>query len=147
MNKINKDEFINVCNESLTMAEAARKLNIHYNTLIKWAKEYGCYKPNPGGKGTHKESANENAIPLESILNGEHPEYQTFKLKNKLIKAGIKENKCECCGIKEWNGKSINMELHHIDGNRFNHSLSNLIMLCPNCHSQTETFRSKNIKK
>ena len=36
--------------------------------------------------------------------------------------------------ITEWNGKPIQMELHHIDGNRTNHKLSNLMMLCPNCH-------------
>jgi 5-methylcytosine-specific restriction endonuclease McrA len=63
-----------------------------------------------------------------------------------LVKACIKENKCEICGISEWNGKPIQMELHHIDGDRTNHKLSNLMMLCPNCHSQTETFRAKNIK-
>ena len=35
MIKISKEDFIKICNESLTMADAARKMNIHYNTLIK----------------------------------------------------------------------------------------------------------------
>ena len=83
---------------------------------------------------------------MQDILNGKHPEYQSFKLKNRLIKEGIKENKCECCGISEWNGKPLNLELHHIDGNSCNHLLDNLQLLCPNCHSQTDNFRSKNIK-
>lgn len=43
-------------------------------------------------------------------------------------------------------GKKINCELDHIDGNRTNHLLENLRILCPNCHSQTNTFRGKNIK-
>ena len=47
---------------------------------------------------------------------------------------------------EEWNDKKINMELDHIDGNRTNHKLKNLRMLCPNCHSQTDTYRAKNIK-
>ena len=47
----------------------------------------------------------------------------------------------------EWQGKQINCELHHKDGNKFNHSLKNLIILCPNCHSQTENFRFKQGKK
>ena len=58
---------------------------------------------------------------------------------------GIKEEKCEECEIKEWNGKSISFELEHIDGNRFNHKIENLKILCPNCHSQTKTYRGKNI--
>ena len=53
-------------------------------------------------------------------------------------------NICEECGVKSWNGKELNMELHHIDGNRTNHLLENLQLLCLNCHSQTENFRAKN---
>jgi 5-methylcytosine-specific restriction endonuclease McrA len=48
--------------------------------------------------------------------------------------------------MPEWSDKKINMELDHIDGNRTNHKLENLRMLCPNCHSQTDTYRAKNIK-
>ena len=39
--------------------------------------------------------------------------------------------------------KVLNCELDHIDGNPTNHKLKNLIILCPNCHSQTDTYRSK----
>jgi 5-methylcytosine-specific restriction endonuclease McrA len=63
-----------------------------------------------------------------------------------MLKEGLIENVCSICGITEWNNNPINMELDHIDGNRSNHKLENLRMLCPNCHSQTETYRSKNIK-
>ena len=146
MINIDKEYFIKICNESATMAEASRVLGLHFNTFVRYAKMYKCYKPNQSGKGTHKKN-NGNDIPLDEIIKGEHPSYQTFKLKNRLLAAGLKENKCECCGLTEWNGKSINMELHHIDGNRFNHRLENLILLCPNCHSQTDTFRAKNIKQ
>jgi 5-methylcytosine-specific restriction endonuclease McrA len=79
-------------------------------------------------------------------LDGKHPHFQTFKLKNRLLKNKIVENKCSICDIEEWNDKKINMELDHIDGNRTNHKLENLRMLCPNCHSQTDTYRAKNIK-
>jgi riboflavin synthase alpha subunit len=50
--------------------------------------------------------------------------------------------------LAEWKvGREINLELDHIDGKRSNHKLENLRLLCPNCHSQTDTYRAKNIKK
>lgn len=61
-----------------------------------------------------------------------------------LIKAGYKENKCECCGINEWNGKPITLQLHHKNGNPRDNCLENLEVLCPNCHSQTDNYGSKN---
>lgn len=61
-------------------------------------------------------------------------------LKEKLILEGYKENKCEICGISEWQGKPINCQLHHIDGNHNNNKLENLQILCPNCHSQTDNY-------
>lgn len=143
--EIDKDYFIKVCNESESMSKACTILQLHFNTFKRLAIKYNCYKPNQSGKGIHKKS-NGHDIPLNEILEGKHPQYQTFKLKNKLFANHIKENKCELCGISEWNGKPLNMELHHIDGDRTNHRLENIQILCPNCHSQTETFRAKNIK-
>ena len=140
---VTKSDIEKYCTNSLTMSKAAYKAKMHYNTFKRYAKMYNCWNPNQSGKGTHKKS---NSIPIDEILQGKHPTYQTGKLRNRLIKEGIKTYQCECCGISSWNGKPINLELHHIDGNRFNHVISNLQLLCPNCHSQTDTFRSKNIK-
>lgn len=62
------------------------------------------------------------------------------KLKNKLIKENILENKCDVCGLTNWLDKPIVLQLHHIDGNPNNNSLENLQLLCPNCHSQTDNY-------
>ncbi len=144
MIKIDENYFISICQESQSMAQASAKLKLHFNTFKRIAIKLGCYYPNQSGKGTSKKYPEK--ISLDSIIKGNHPQFQTYKLKNKLIKHGIFENKCSICGITEWNGFNLNMELDHIDGNKYNHLLENLRMLCPNCHSQTDTYRAKNIK-
>jgi 5-methylcytosine-specific restriction endonuclease McrA len=124
------------------MSEAAATLNIHFNTLKRLALLYGCYRPNQGLKGGKKKTPVK--FDLDKILSGDHPQFQTYKLKNRLLKEGIFIHKCAICGIDSWNNKQLNLELDHIDGNRINHALTNLRLLCPNCHAQTDTYRSKN---
>lgn len=141
--KIDKDNFVLVCENANSMAQAASQLGMHFNTFKRYAIKFGCYKTNQSGKGMTKYK---EGTPLQEILDGKHPEFQTGKLKKKLIKHGIKENVCEVCGISNWNGNPLVMELDHINGVRTDHSLDNLRMICPNCHSQTDTFRGKNIK-
>lgn len=82
------------------------------------------------------------ALPLEKILIKDS-EYNRTKLKTRLVKEGLKEHKCECCGISEWNGKPLTLQLHHINGIHNDNRLSNLQLLCPNCHSQTENFGTR----
>lgn len=136
------ETFIQICNESNSMAQAAASLGLHFNTFKTKAIKLKCYTPNQAGKGVIKKH-NGNKIELKEILKGKYPEYQTFKLKKRLILEGYKKHECEECKITEWNGKTISIELDHIDGDRTNHKLENLKMLCPNCHSQTPTFRGK----
>jgi len=57
------------------------------------------------------------------------------------------QGKCNHCGISEWNGKPIVLEYEHKDGNNQNNSRDNVECICPNCHSQTETWRGRNNKK
>lgn len=140
--RIDDKHFVEICGSSDSMAEAASKLGLHFNSFKKRACELGCYFPNQAGVGINK---NKPRIPLQVIVEYNlHPHYQTYKLKQRLLTNGMKENQCEECGIIVRNGKMISMELHHIDGKRTNHLLDNLTMLCPNCHSQTINYRAKN---
>lgn len=67
-------------------------------------------------------------------------------LRERLIKTGLKEHKCENpeCGLTEWHGKPIPLQLHHINGDRTDNRLENLQLLCPNCHAQTDNYSGKN---
>jgi 5-methylcytosine-specific restriction endonuclease McrA len=58
----------------------------------------------------------------------------------------LRGRKCENCGITEWLGQPINLEIHHINGDRSDNSLNNLMILCPNCHSYTSNFRRRKDK-
>lgn len=139
---LTKEHIVEICNKSISMAQAAAELKVHFNTLKRLAILYNCYQPNQGLKGGSKNMPIK--FSLDQILGGGHPQFQTYKLKNRLLKEGIFIHKCAICGIDSWNNKQLNLELDHIDGNRINHALTNLRLLCPNCHAQTDTYRSKN---
>jgi HNH endonuclease len=65
-------------------------------------------------------------------------------LKRRLLSAGLKQDRCEQCGISEWQGRPLNMQLHHVNGDGTDNRLENLRLLCANCHSQTDTYGGRN---
>ncbi len=54
---------------------------------------------------------------------------------------------CSKCGISEWNGIALTLEMDHINGDNADNRRENLECLCPNCHSQTPTWRGRNKSK
>jgi Zn finger protein HypA/HybF involved in hydrogenase expression len=136
ISKIPKEEFIKVCEEEPTMARAAAKLNVHFNSFKKYALLYDCYKPNHGAKGTKKN------IP-KRITNIEYYNSRAA-VKRKIINENLLEYKCNICGIVEWNNKPLSLHLDHINGSNGDNRLENLRFLCPNCHSQTDNYAGRN---
>lgn len=84
-------------------------------------------------------------IPLDEILSGKHGHYPRHKLKKRLIKECVLEYKCDECSSTEWQGKPLSLHLDHINGIPTDHRVENLRFMCPNCHSQTDTYCGKNI--
>lgn len=78
------------------------------------------------------EGWNKNNYAYETFTSG------TYKKNGKTTLnalTNLRGHKCECCGLSEWLGKPITLEVHHINGDRLDNSLENLQILCPNCHS------------
>ena len=82
-------------------------------------------------------------IPLEDLLVVGRRTGRAH-LKMRLLEAGLKENRCEECGITSWQGQPLSMQLHHRNGDGTDNRLENIQFLCPNCHSQTDTYGGRN---
>lgn len=70
----------------------------------------------------------------------------TSRLYKRLVRLG-REERCEKCGLgPEWQREPMRLQVDHANGIRNDHRLENLRILCPNCHSQTKTWGSRNKK-
>lgn len=110
------------------------------NTLKEFDVDMSHFKQQSWSKGKKL-----SKIPIQDYLDNK-VQIQSYKLKLKLIKENLLQWKCADCNISQWQGKYIALELEHVDGNHLNNNLSNLKLLCPNCHAQTATYRGKNKK-
>jgi hypothetical protein len=114
-------------------AVMCKNLNCRPSTLNSWLEKMGItYIGNQGLKGKKTDLKRKSALEYSKKEIVKSP-----RLRRKLIEDGIKKCECEMCGLSEWMGSKISLELHHVDGNRFNNNFDNLQILCPNCHSLT----------
>lgn len=84
------------------------------------------------------------AIKTKEILEAEYDTLSFERLKKRILLE--QDNECNVCGLREWRGKPLTLELEHKDGNNQNNKRENLECLCPNCHSLTDTWRGRNKK-
>ncbi len=148
--KYTDEEFIHAVKTSYSVAQVLTKLGLkvaggNYSLAVKRMQALGVqFAEGANGKGWRKGKNFGPKRPLSDYLSNKFPA-QSHKLKCRLLNEGIKEHKCENCGITEWNNKPTPIELDHINGNNSDNSLENLRLLCPNCHAQTPTYRGKNV--
>lgn len=143
---LSTNEFTELINNSSSSADVLRALGYTVKGN-SWAYRIIAERMNKlkisfGKKLIMNENGTLSSIPLEKVLTKDS-EYNRTKLKNRLVSEGLKEYKCECCGITEWAGKPISLQLHHLNGINNDNRIENLQLLCPNCHSQTDNFGTK----
>lgn len=136
-----------ICSKSPNQCPINRARNSS-GVKAAWKKETNNMS---GGHNPNMESMRAKSIESKKEKARERFESgQSNHMANTAIKRILKDHYnrgdcCEQCGIDEWNGTQLSFELDHIDGNNYNNSLDNLRFLCPNCHSQTDTFRGRNV--
>lgn len=151
--KYSRAEFIEAWLNSPSIAQVAKRLGCNktgggYVALKMAARELGLGDGHMRGQGWNvgwpSNPARERVIPLTDILV-ENSAYTTiWRLKRRLLQEGLLKYERRLCGLKEWRGKPITLQLDHINGVRSDHRIENLRLLCPNCHSQTDTFAGRN---
>jgi len=125
-----------------TMAKAADSIGMSHTHFRRRAIEFGLYKKNPGRKGIPRLAEK----PQDEILI-ENIELAGKTIKKYILQKRLLDYSCGICGISDWLDKDISLEIDHINGIRTDNRIENLRFLCPNCHSQTEFFRGRNIKR
>ena len=146
--KIDKEKLAEIVKNSKTIAEVMRKLGYtanrgnSYKPFKQYLKENNIDFSHFLGRANGL--AKNEKFTLEEILVKDSKYTNMSSLKARILKSDIIEYKCAICGINEWLGKKLILQLDHINGDNRDNRLENLRFLCPNCHSQTETFCRKN---
>ena len=142
--KFSKEEIGQFVKDSKSYAELARKIGYDdtskngsaYRTVHQMIDELNLDTSHFKGQGWNKDNF----------------DYSRFRYGKKIKTTDalhaivlLRGHKCENCGLEEWQYKQIPLEVHHIDGDDLNSDLSNLQILCPNCHALTDNYKGKNI--
>lgn len=145
------EQLVSAVATSQTLSQVVKKLGLKsvssgYGTVRRHIKRLGL---DTAGFVGRKVSGNRtkgrfNQVDLAFVLVEDSPYISTHWLKLRLVKAGLLDWKCCICGIAEWLGSKLSLQLDHKNGRREDNRIENLRLLCPNCHSQTDTYAGKN---
>ena len=137
---ITKNMVLKAQENTNSAAEAARWLEVSYNTYRKWAKYYKIFEQhlNQEGVGIKKGWATYK-VPIDDVITGKRqpPNRWSHKVfKQRLIDEGYFQEECHKCGYNETNlaTEKVCLSVDFKDGNGKNFKLDNIRFLCPNCY-------------
>ena len=130
---ITENELRYALENTKSCSEAARFLNISYDTFKKYAKRYEVFQPAPA-PGRYRESG--KPVELSDVLSGKNPNYSSTKLAKRLCREGLLAEECSNCGFDTYRPKDMTkpLMLDYLDDDQTNKELSNLRLLCYNCY-------------
>ena len=151
--KWSDEQFIEAVKTSFSYAEVIKKLGLipaggNYDTTKRKIKELNLDTSHFTGQGWNqgeKYKPIKATRSLSEILVENSTYINTGHLRERLLKEGVIEYKCECCNNFEWMNKPIALELHHKNGIKSDLRIENLEILCPNCHAFTDNYRGRSI--
>lgn len=146
-----KKEFIEAVQSSRSKAQAITKLGLTaagaaYKVFDDAVEALDLDTSHFTGQAWNRNRKHASKRPIEVYLTNER-KIASHALKLRLWSEGLKEKVCETCGVTEWLGKPAPLCLDHINGDNKDNRLENLMILCHNCHAQTETFTGKKLRK
>lgn len=144
--KYTKDLLEPIIKSSYSKAEVLKKLGLkiaggNYALIFETVKELKIDTSHFKGQGWSKSKVLPIKVPINDYFK-RNTRYRHKVAKRYLIQSGV-PYRCAICGIKDWQQQSLTLEIDHTDGDRMNNEINNLRFICPNCHSQTPTFRNK----
>lgn len=148
MRKYTNSQFIEAVNNSTSIRQVLQKLNLkpcggNYQSFRNLVKKLALDISHFLGQGHNKGKIIGPKRPIEDYFDNQFV-IQSHKLKLRLIREGYFIHECCKCKLQKWLDVPIPLELNHIDGNHCNNNLTNLELLCPNCHALTDNYRGKN---
>jgi hypothetical protein len=142
--KYTKDELSEVikCSKNYQDVIHTLKINRFYHKYLKKFVENN----NVDTSHFSKTSLQQNTI--ENLFIEQSKAISGTRIKKYLLKKNIVEHKCSICNMEPyWNSKPLSLQIDHINGNHYDNRIENLRLICPNCHSQTDTYTGRNLKK
>ena len=154
---LSRDEFLDIVTKNGTMSDILKAVGLsikgtgNYSTLKKMLKKHGIDRDLLSRNASKRRSdfwkTFRTKKPLKDVMTIDSS-YNRNHLKVRLLEDGLLREVCYICGQKSvWNGKKLVLQLDHINGVYNDNRLENLRLVCPNCHSQTESFSGKCFKK